>query len=628
MKRTEPAAAPPGQAAVSEEPPPGAAPFGERVLDFSMLTLDARGRVLSWNLGAQRFHGYAAAQIVGRSWEALFPPEEREQGLPARLLEAAGRDGAASVEGWWQRSDGRRFWNVGSLYPLPEHADGPRLALISRDMSEAYDALRRLADSEARLALALDGARMGSWHWDVRNNTSRWNAREYELLGLPVGDGHADAGLFYQHVHADDLARLQRSIADALERGEAFRHEFRVVADGKVRWLVGAGRAQLDAAGRPLAMAGVNFDITQQRQAEHALRESEARLNAVISGASDAVVSTDLQGRIELFNPAAERIFGRPAAGMLGQPLDTLLPARTRGVHRQHLADFANSGVTRRAMGPGKVDAVHADGRRIELEASISQAEAGGRPVLTAILRDVTDRARAERALAHYQLELSGLAQHLLAQEKETTRRLAQSLHDDLGQTLAALRLNHDALTATMAPGTMPALLQRADRLIGDANRQVRRVLADLRPPLLDEEGLALALDNELRQQSQTHEHIALSLDIAHELEHLRWPPDVEYSAFMIAREALRNALRHANAAAVSLQLRGGPERLQVRVCDDGAGLADEYKTSRPGHLGMVGMRERALAIGATLTIDAEAGAGTRVQLNWAADDVTPLPDR
>ena len=294
---------------------------------------------------------------------------------------------------------------------------------------------------------------------------------------------------------------------------------------------------------------------------------------------------------------------------------------------------FAETGVTQRGMGPGRsggvgtVEGRHADGHRIELEASISQASAGGRRVLTAILRDVTDRARADRALAQYQSELAGLAQRLFAQEKETTQRLAQTLHDELGQTLGALRLTHDALRlAPVAPPTLP-LLEREDQLIADANRQVRQVLSGLRSPLLDEQGLVAALDNEVQRLGTPQDDTRLTLDVPPELQTQRWAPEVEYAAFMIAREAVANALRHARAAAVTVVLVGDARRLQLEVRDDGLGLPDERRAGRPGHLGLVGMRERAQAIAATLAIIAAPGAGTIIQLTWQMPDDPPLGD-
>lgn len=113
-------------------------------------------------------------------------------------------------------------------------------------------------------------------------------------------------------------------------------------------------------------------NITQRKLAEEAVREQTETLMAVIQSASDTVISVDVDGHINLFNPAAERIFGYPASTMIGARLEVLLSERFRAAHQTHLQEFSHSDVTRRTMGAGCVQGVSADGRELELEASIS----------------------------------------------------------------------------------------------------------------------------------------------------------------------------------------------------------------------------------------------------------------
>lgn len=353
---------------------------------------------------------------------------------------------------------------------------------------------------------------------------------------------------------------------------------------------------------------------------EQHLREQGEVLTAVISSASDAVVSVDAQGRISLFNPAAARIFGYPADSMIGQSLDVLLPRNARPLHPGYLQRFAESQSTTRPMGVGRVGGVRSDGQLLDLEASISQITVRGRKLLTAILRDVTERVRAERALASYQSELTELTRRLLDQEKSTTRRLAQTLHDQLGQTLSALRLSFDALTGLL-PADMAPKARERERKLGElidlANTEVRQALVALRPPLLDEAGLQAALDNEIRARAADAEATTLRLVVSPDATALRWPPDVEYAAFMVAREALSNAVLHADAAEIVVTIDGRPDWLHLSVSDDGVGLSPELAAGRPGHLGIVGMRERALAISGHMQARGLREGGTVISLTW-----------
>ena len=240
---------------------------------------------------------------------------------------------------------------------------------------------------------------------------------------------------------------------------------------------------------------------------------------------------------------------------------------------------------------------------------------------------DISERKRAEQALVESQRDLSELAQRLMAQEKLTTQRLAQALHDQLGQTLAGARMQLETLQAGAA-AALPLKLhghsQRALSLIDRAVHEVRAVLVDLRPPLLDEEGLVAALDNELSMRMRDVGDagrngdgggVALRLQAAPLVRKQRWPADVEYAAFMIAREAVGNALRHARANRIGCQLEGDARCMRLRIVDDGAGMP--AVRVRPGHLGVVGMRERSLAIGASFSVQPEPGGGTAVELLW-----------
>ena len=143
----------------------------------------------------------------------------------------------------------------------------------------------------------------------------------------------------------------------------------------------------------------------QERTAELArtngtLGESEARLSGIINSAMDAIVTVDEHQKIVQFNPAAEKMFGYPAAEVTGQSLDVCIPERFRGTHAQHHRAFHDTGLTQRQMGNlGSVFGLRANGEEFPIEASVSLVDLGERKLLTAILRDVTERVRAEEAL-------------------------------------------------------------------------------------------------------------------------------------------------------------------------------------------------------------------------------------
>lgn len=231
---------------------------------------------------------------------------------------------------------------------------------------------------------------------------------------------------------------------------------------------------------------------------------------------------------------------------------------------------------------------------------------------------DITEQHKTHMALLESQQSLSLLTQQLLDQERASTQNMAALLHDQLGQTLTALRLCVDLEKARVAhePRQHPNLL-RLDLLVGQASDDVRSLLIGLRPPLLKEQGLGAALDNEIQRSLICGEHVDLVFEADDRVMQERWPPEVEYAFFMIAREAIANAVAHANASLIEVILVRHKGGIRLDVIDNGEGFKPTAFQIRPGHLGLVGMRERAQGIGAELVFSGHTGEGARVSLTW-----------
>lgn len=349
------------------------------------------------------------------------------------------------------------------------------------------------------------------------------------------------------------------------------------------------------------------------------LLQDAQRLQTVIDELPSPVYLLGPDQRVTYWNRQAERVFGWTAAEAVGQPIAQLLPG---DLPRQPTNDPT----------PIEVRTRHRHGAELWCEWRLIALHdtAGQTTGHVALVRDVTERVHAATALAQHQIELSELTLRLLEQEQRTSRQLAQTLHDQLGQTLGAVRLAYDALQPLWQTAQPERLQQRATALghmIARANAEVRQALIELRPPLLQEEGLAMALDNELHLRRADADPVRLVLQIDDAVTEQRWTPDVEYAAFMIAREAVGNALQHAQARQVHVHLGGDARHLALRITDDGVGLADELHAGRPGHLGLVGIRERALAIGAQVQFLPAHPQGLVVALHWLASPTMTFSD-
>lgn len=184
-----------------------------------------------------------------------------------------------------------------------------------------------------------------------------------------------------------------------------------------VAWLLGWYRTEMlvaaaaaGGAAVAVAIALLYSQVRQQRAANVALEEVKARVAGIVESAMDPIVTVDEQQRILVFNAAAEKVFRWPRAAVLGEPLDKLLPERFRHAHRSHIERFGLTGTTARRMGAQDVlMALRADGQEFPIEASISQHSEGGRKLFTVILRDITERIRAESLLERSEARLRGI---------------------------------------------------------------------------------------------------------------------------------------------------------------------------------------------------------------------------
>jgi len=331
---------------------------------------------------------------------------------------------------------------------------------------------------------------------------------------------------------------------------------------------------------------------------------ASAWLAGLLDSAMDAIITVDAAQAIVLYNRAAERIFGWPACEVIGKSLDMLMPVRFRADHGAHIGRFGATGVTSRRMGGSAVLlALRASGEEFPIDASISQLETPDGRLFTVIVRDVTERVRAQEELASFASEASGVRE----QEKA---RIARELHDELAQSLTALKMDTDWVRANLgkteaASDRLAAML----RLLDDAVASTRRIAADLRPLVLDDLGLVSAVEWVASSFTQ-RTGVPCELDLDEDLD-LQEP--YATAVFRMVQESLANVAKHAGARQVRVRLARSDGRVELTVQDDGAGF-DVRHARKPQSLGLVGLRERAKLLRGNVEIASAPGQGTRVE--------------
>jgi PAS domain S-box-containing protein len=359
-------------------------------------------------------------------------------------------------------------------------------------------------------------------------------------------------------------------------------------------------------------------DITRRTIAEEAQRKSEQLFRSLLDSAPDAMVIVDTSGIIQVVNVQTERLFGYARAELRDQSVDILLPERFRTVHVRHRAGYLSRPLARPMGADLELCGRRKDGTEFPVDISLSPMESETGLLVIAAVRDVTDRQVAKKKLddSFEVLQRQRLFARLIAAQEEERLRIASDIHDDTIQAMTATSLRMQQLRRHLTDAGQIELLARLEEAVRESIVRLRRLMFDLRPASLDLSGLAAAL-RELLERLQEETHLTFTLE-----NHLILEPvgGIRTALYRIAQEALVNVKKHAAATTVSVELRSVGSGCRVRIQDDGKGFEVETSESKPGHLGLVSMRERAQIAGGWWLVRCPAEGGTVVEF-WLPFD-------
>jgi PAS domain S-box-containing protein len=343
-------------------------------------------------------------------------------------------------------------------------------------------------------------------------------------------------------------------------------------------------------------------DVTEQRRAESALKESEERFRTMATAAPVGIFLADRDGRAVYVNRRVSELTGTPEESLLGQAwLDRVHPE-----DRERVAAEVQRAADDGSMISLQYRVVRPDGTQRSAQAASVPIRTANRTVVGFVgtVADVTDQRRAEE-------ERRRLLAELVRVQEEERRRIAAEIHDDPVQAMTAVEMRLESLRRRVDGGAERRAVEQLAASVSTAIARLRRLLVELRPARLDREGLAPALRALLdRLRADT------GIDTTFEdrtLQEVR--PDTRTVLYRIAQEALTNVRKHADAREARVTVADRDGGILLRVRDDGRGFDPEREAAeQPGHLGLVSMRERAELAGGRFRITSTPWAGTTVE--------------
>ena len=348
------------------------------------------------------------------------------------------------------------------------------------------------------------------------------------------------------------------------------------------------------------------------------LAESRARLESIIASAMDAIITVDDDRNIVLFNVAAEKMFRTPAANVLGRGLDELLPGTRLTEWLARVRAATNEGTRSPHERLGALAGRRAGGEEFPIEASVSKAEIAGRNLFTVILRDISERKRAEQLLQAANAQLRALAARNETIREEERTNIAREIHDVLAQELTRLKIDliwlakrvakpiDETIRASLAARTDDAIAQ-TDTAIST----VQRIATELRPVILDSLGLSAAVEWQVEDFGR---RTGLTFNTRVPPGETNFNRICATALFRILQESLTNIARHAAATRVDVQLYEEAGGAVLTIADNGCGISPR-QLADPKSIGIAGIRERVQALGGAVSISGTPGAGTTIEV-------------
>ena len=594
---------------------------GQRENRFELVNWATQDAIFDWDLVAheiwrnenyQRLFGAPETSPESDNWwlDRVHPEDlERVVALQNAALRGEGEPSLARYR--LRRPDGS-YADVLERRLVVRDPKGQPARMIGalNDVTELKRAEEALRESETRFRAVFQDAAVGIALVDMQGHPVESNPALQKMLGYSAAEL---AGMrFTEYTYPADV-QANWDIFEELVEGK--RHQYQLDKrfcrkDGTVIWGHLSVSLVRNQHGLPLYAVGMVEDITERKQAEEALDVSEAKFRA-LSDHAPAAIFIYHENRYLYVNPAFEVITGYSRDELLKMNFwDVAHPDSRELVRERGLAHQRGKDVPPHY----EVMILTKAGEERWLNFTDGEFVLGGKLAVAGIAFDITDRKREEARLRDLVNQLQALAKRLQIVREGERGRLAQELHDELGQALTAIKMDLALILRKLRDkaeplvGATEAVLRQIDQTIGT----VRRITGQLRPVILDALGLPAAIE---WATEEFHARTGIKCDLAMSEEGIVLDRERSTALFRIFQEALTNVALHSRATELWVRLHRQTAATTLEVRDNGVGIQPHQLTGSTS-LGILGMHERALAFGGRVEVTGLPGGGTNVSVS------------
>jgi len=371
----------------------------------AVITTDIDARITFMNPAAEAMTGRKSADAMDKEISEVLNILEEDTRAPVtgQVESALQRNCPFSFSGHTilVSSTGQEVPVDSSASPIKD-ANGKAIgvAFVFRDVSEKRKVEKAMRESEASLAKAQAIAHVGDWAMDLKANTMRWSSEVWRILGITSDNLQSNPQLFTDAILPEDRSVIVKQFRDIPPEWMHASFDFRISRpDGTIRYVHDEAEFTRDTVGNVVSMFGTLQDVTERKLAEEALKVSEERFFNVTNSTLDAIVSMNESATVIFWNKAAERIFGYSKYEAIGKPVWMILPSEFHASFARSMDVYNASGKSLPRDAIMQYDGLRKDGSRFPIEISLSGWKEKNHSFFTAIVRDITERKRAEEVV-------------------------------------------------------------------------------------------------------------------------------------------------------------------------------------------------------------------------------------
>ena len=499
---------------------------------------------------------------------------------------------------------------IKELQELKEEYDLLKKSFL-KDITERKQAEELLKESQNRLNEAQKLAHIGVWDWKPGTDTVTWTDELYRIAGLdpmlPAPTYKEHSSLYTQ----ESWEHLKTGVEKAMETGESYQFELELIRpDGETRNVNAFGSAKCDSKGKVIGLFGTVQDITEHNQAIASLVESEAKYRSLFDNSMMGISVADPDGNLVHANLAYAQMYGYKN---LEEMLKEVRNVRQLYVDQQDRSKVLRNLSKKGIMDPRELEVIKKDGSRLFVLVSAREVRDSEGKLLynQAYHLDLTQRKKIEDELLESKRLLEILNSHLYMIRENERTMISREIHDQLGQSMTALKLDLNQMNKYLTGNTEAVMkLKSIIELVSDTIKDVQRISSDLRPAILDDLGLVSAIE---WYCDEFEKRTGLKCTLKYNNSDFR-DSQINLTFFRVLQETLTNVIRHAMASSVNVKLHKSRKGTTMTIQDNGIGILKEQIESHKS-MGFISMRERVRQFNGKVDILSIKSGGTKVSI-------------